>query len=148
MVADNIVSCGLVKYDKRMVKIVLVEDDVMLAEIYQTRLQMAGYECVVANDGTTGLQLVKQHMPDLALLDLMLPQMSGDEILREMRNSDWGKSIKAIFLTNISESEAPEGIKNLNFERYIVKANLKNNELAEIIAETLLPKTPANPITP
>ena len=120
-----------------MTKIVLVEDDVMLAEIYQTRLQLAGYTCLVANDGLSGLLLIEKELPDLALLDLMLPQMSGDDILRRMRATDWGKGIKAVFLTNISESEAPEGLKALGFERYIVKANLSNNQLAEIVAETL-----------
>lgn len=123
-----------------MAKIVLVEDDQMLAEIYQTRLKMAGHDCEVAHDGVSGLELIKKHLPDLALLDLMLPQMSGDGILKAMRESDWGKKIKAIFLTNISESEAPEGIQKLGFERYIVKANLANNELAEIVAETLQPE--------
>lgn len=123
-----------------MAKIVLVEDDAMLAEIYQTWLQIAGHECHIANDGVTGLELIKQNIPDLALLDLMLPQMSGDNILRAMRESDWGKKIKAIFLTNISESEAPEGIQKLGFERYIVKANLATNQLADIVAETLEPK--------
>ncbi|MES2971061.1 MAG: response regulator [Patescibacteria group bacterium] len=120
-----------------MTKIVLVEDDVMLAEIYQTRLELAGYVCKVANDGLDGLLLIKQELPDLVLLDLMLPQISGDDILREMRKNDWGKHIKAVFLTNISESEAPEGLKSLNFERYIVKANLSNNQLSEIVAEIL-----------
>lgn len=120
-----------------MTKIVLVEDDQMLAEIYQTRLELAGFECFVANDGMTGLLLIKEKLPDLALLDLMLPQMSGDEILRQMRASDWGKAIKAIFLTNISESEAPEGLHQLGFERYIVKANLVNDQLAEIVKATL-----------
>ena len=122
-----------------MARIVLVEDDAMLAEIYQTRLEMAGHSCYVANDGKSGLDLIKKIMPDLALLDLMLPEMSGDNILRAMRNSDWGKKIKAIFLTNISESEAPEGIQDLAFERYIIKANISNNELVEIINETILP---------
>lgn len=120
-----------------MLKIVLVEDDAMLAEIYQTRLELAGYECLVANDGMDGLLLIRHQLPDLVLLDLMLPQMSGDDILREMRKNDWGKDIKAIFLTNISEAEAPEGLRDLGFERYIVKANLSNNQLAEIVAETI-----------
>lgn len=120
-----------------MTKIVLVEDDVMLAEIYQTRLQLAGYTCLVANDGLSGLLMIQKELPDLALLDLMLPQLSGDDILRRMRANNWGKDIKAIFLTNISESEAPEGIKELGFERYIVKANLANNQLVEIIQDTL-----------
>lgn len=124
-----------------MGKIVLVEDDQMLAEIYQTRLKLAGHECHVAHDGVSGLELIKKLIPDLALLDLMLPEMSGDNILRAMRESEWGKKIKAIFLTNISESEAPENIHQLGFERYIIKANLANNELAEIVDHTLQPIT-------
>lgn len=120
-----------------MAKIVLVEDDVMLAEIYQTRLELAGHVCKVAHDGLDGLLLIKQERPDLVLLDLMLPQLSGDGILREMRKHDWGKDIKAVFLTNISESEAPDNLEELNFERYIVKANLFNNQLAEVVGEIL-----------
>ncbi len=120
-----------------MAKIVLVEDDVMLAEIYQTRLQMAGYECFVANDGAMGVAVIKEHRPDLVLLDLMLPQLSGDEILKIMRDSDWGKDIPVIILTNISESEAPHGLEKLKFERYIVKVSLENNQLAEIVGDTL-----------
>ena len=120
-----------------MARIVLVEDDIMLAEIYQTRLDLAGYECLIAYDGSAGLELIKQTIPDLVLLDLMLPHMSGDKILENMRKSDWGKSIKAIFLTNISESEAPDDIEQLNFERYIVKANISNNQLVEIVNEVI-----------
>lgn len=124
-----------------MTKIVLVEDDVMLAEIYQTRLELAGYDCKVANDGLSGLLLIKEELPDLVLLDLMLPQISGDDILRQMRSSDWGKHIKVIILTNISEAEAPAGLEKLGFERYIVKVNLVHNQLAEIVAETLAAKS-------
>ncbi len=120
-----------------MTKIVLVEDDAMLAEVYQTRLKLAGYDCLVANDGVSGLALIEKELPELVLLDLMLPQMSGDDILRQMRKTDWGKRIKAIFLTNISESEAPEGLKQLGFERYIVKANLMNDQLVEIVGQEL-----------
>ncbi len=122
-----------------MKKIVLVEDDQMLAELYQTRLELAGYTCLVANDGLWGLSLIEKELPDLVLLDLMLPNLSGDEILRAMRSSDWGKNIKAIFLTNISESEAPEGIQELGFEQYIIKANLVNDQLAEIVRNYVTP---------
>jgi len=117
--------------------IVIVEDDVMLAEIYQLRVQMGGYTCKVAHDGLSGLQVIKQVKPDLVLLDLMLPQMSGDEVLANMRKSDWGKDIKVIILTNISEAEAPDGLDQYTFSRYIVKANLSHNELNDVIAEVL-----------
>lgn len=126
-----------------MNKILLVEDDAMLAEIYQTRLKLAGYDCLVANEGLSGLSLIEKELPDLVLLDLMLPNVSGDDILRQMRKTDWGKDIKAIFLTNISEAEAPEGLKELNFERYIVKANLANDQLVDIIRDTLEPQMAA-----
>jgi len=127
-----------------MSTIVIVEDDVMLAEIYQTRMQLAGYVCHVANNGVVGIALIQQILPDLVLLDLMLPEVSGDEVLAHMRKTDWGKDIKVIILTNISESEAPEGLDKLGFESYIVKANISNNELAEIVNKTLANKDPKN----
>jgi len=88
--------------------------------------------------------MIHSEMPDLVLLDLMMPQLSGDQVLEQMRQTDWGKDIKAIFLTNISESEAPLSLKDLDFERYIVKVSLKQNDLVDIVNETLgLKKSPA-----
>jgi DNA-binding response OmpR family regulator len=116
---------------------VVVEDDLMLAEIYQTSLQSAGHTCVVAYDGKTALTIIQQNNPDLVLLDLMLPEISGDEVLRQMRLSDWGKDVKVIITTNISEAEAPEILKTLKFERYIIKANTGPNELIAIAEQTI-----------
>ena len=121
-------------------KIILVEDDEMLAEIYQTRLELAGYTCLRANNGMAGLELIQKELPDLVLLDLMMPIMSGDEVLQAMRKSDWGKDIKVVILTNISEAEAPDGIKDLGIEKYIVKANLSHDELTETVKEVLCDK--------
>ncbi len=120
-----------------MAKILIAEDDQMLADIYQTRLTLAGHDVVVAHDGLSALNMIHQQLPDLVLLDLMMPQLSGDEVLARMRDSDWGKDIKAIILTNISEAEAPASLDNLDFERYIVKVNLAHNQLAEIVDEVL-----------
>lgn len=120
-----------------MSKVCIVEDDKSLAEIYQTLLATAGFTVHVANDGSQGLALVEKELPDLVLLDLMLPELSGYDVLKAMRESDWGKDIKVIMLTNISETEAPEGIERLGFSRYIVKANLVSNKLAELCAEVI-----------
>lgn len=130
-----------------MAKIVIAEDDQMLAEIYQTRLRLAGHDCHVAPDGLSALNLIHQNKPDLVLLDLMMPQLSGDEVLSRMRASDWGKDIKVIILTNISEAEAPDSLKTLNFERYIVKVNLEHNQLAEIVDATLNTPVPSGEST-
>lgn len=120
-----------------MAKILIAEDDQMLAEIYETRLQLAGYTVLVAHNGLQALNIAHQEAPDLVLLDLMMPQLSGDEVLTQMRQSDWGKDIKTIILTNISEAEAPATLDELDFERYIVKVNLAHNKLAEIVDEVL-----------
>ncbi len=118
-------------------KIVIVEDDAMLAEIYQTLLTNAGFAVLVANDGRTGADLIKAELPDLVLLDLMLPQLSGDMVLYELRSEETTKDTKVIMLTNISETEAPENLDKLNFSRYIVKANLISNQLPDICREVI-----------
>ena len=120
-----------------MPTIVLVEDDLPLAELYQTKIELSGHKCLVATDGVKGLELIEQTKPDLVLLDLMLPQMLGEEVLAEMRRSDWGKAIPVVVLTNISESEAPPGLSKLGIERYIVKVNLVHDQLAEIVGQVL-----------
>lgn len=118
-------------------KVILVEDDEMLAEIYQTRLELAGFECKRANNGLAGLELIQKELPDIVLLDLMMPIMSGDDVLKAMRESEWGKTIKVIILTNISEAEAPIGLKELGIEQYIVKANLVHDQLVETVKKVL-----------
>lgn len=123
--------------DESTHRIILVEDDEMLAEIYQTRLELAGYSCKRANNGLAGLELIQKELPDLVLLDLMMPIMSGDDVLKAMRTSEWGKDIKVVILTNISEAEAPDGIQELGIESYIVKANLVNNQLVETVKKVL-----------
>lgn len=116
-----------------MAHIVLIEDDKLLSEMYQAALLNEGFQCSVALDGVTGLDIVEHVQPDLVLLDLMLPQMSGDEVLRKMRASTRCKDTKVIIMTNISETEAPDILKTLEFERYIVKANTTLLEVVEIV---------------
>lgn len=123
--------------DNKQYKVVIVEDDVMLAEIYQTLLEASGYKALVANDGQAGSDLIMTELPDLVLLDLMLPQLSGDQVLFNIRSNEATKDTKVIMLTNISETEAPENIDKLNFSRYIVKANLISNQLPAICREVI-----------
>ncbi len=121
--------------------IVLIEDDKLLSDMYQQALINEGFQCSVALDGSTGLDLVDHVQPDLVLLDLMLPQMSGDEVLEKMRIADRTKDTRVIIMTNISEAEAPERLKTLQFDRYIVKANTTLLEVIDIIKQALNPAT-------
>ena len=118
-----------------MAHIVLVEDDQLLSEMYQQALISEGFHCSVALDGATGLDLIDHVQPDLVLLDLMLPQLSGDEVLQKMRVSERNKDTPVMIMTNISKSEAPDILDTLHFERYIVKANTTLLEVMEIVKD-------------
>lgn len=118
-------------------KVVIVEDNPDLANIYQTRMEMAGYNCFTANDGIAALYLIQSELPDLVLLDLMVPAVAGDEVLRRMRASDWGKHIPVIIISNLNEADAPSGLRDLGIVDYLVKANLVSDELEKIVSKVL-----------
>lgn len=122
-----------------ILKVVIVEDNVGLAEIYKTRLELLGYVCFVANDGEQALTLIKQELPNLVLLDLMIPKIAGDQILERMRSSDWGKNIKVLIISNLDEADAPAGLRDKGIEGYAVKANLTDDMLDKLVDDILKP---------
>ncbi len=120
-------------------QIVIVEDQTSLAEIYKTRLEIVGYKCVVAADGIQALVEIEKNRPQLVLLDLMLPKLSGEQILKVMRSSDWGEDIKVIVISNLNEADAPAGLRDLRIDNYLVKANLTDDQLDQIVSTLLKP---------
>ncbi len=120
-------------------KIVIVEDNVSLADIYKTRLEILGYTCFLAYDGEEALATIQKELPDLVLLDLMVPKIAGDQILEKMRASDWGKNIKVLVISNLNEADAPAGLRNRGIEGYAVKANLSNDQLDKLVDSILKP---------
>lgn len=123
----------------RQLKVVIVEDNVPLADIYKTRLELIDYQCFVAYDGKAALEIIEREMPDLVLLDLMVPEIAGDEILKRMRASDWGKNIRVFIISNLNEVDAPKGLRQLGIEGYVVKANLSNDQLDKLVDDILKP---------
>ncbi len=119
--------------------IVIVEDNYQLAEIYQVRLDAIGYKCYVAHDGEEGLRIIEEVKPDLVLLDMMIPRIAGDEVLKRMRSSDWGKDIRVFIISNLNEIDAPAGLRDLGIEGYAVKANLSNNDIDNLVDKILTP---------
>jgi DNA-binding response OmpR family regulator len=118
-------------------KIAIIEDDAAIAQMYKFKLESAGFLTVHAPDGEKGLSLIEKHTPDLILLDIRMPVMSGDEMLEKMRRTDWGSDIRVIVLTNISRDEAPHSLGLLNVDRYIVKAHHTPAQILDIINEIL-----------
>ncbi|HVV26239.1 MAG TPA: response regulator [Candidatus Saccharimonadales bacterium] len=128
-------------------KIVIVDDNVSLADIYKTRLEMIGYRCAVAYDGEMALALIERERPDLVLLDLMVPKIAGDEILKRMRASQWGKNIKVEIISNLNEADAPAGLRDQGIEGYAVKANLTNDMIDRLVDQILKPAGQAEDIS-
>jgi len=126
-------------------KIIIVEDDTGLAEIYKTRLELLGYTCFIGYNGITALYFIQKEIPDLVLLDLMIPDISGGQVLETMRGSDWGKSIKVLVISNLNETEAPQNLRELGIEGYVVKANLQNDQIDQMVNNILRPAVEPEP---
>jgi CheY-like chemotaxis protein len=129
-------------------KIAIVEDDVAIAQMYRLKFEGEGYQVETADNGRLGLQLVETMKPDIILLDLMMPEMTGDEMLTKLRSTDWGKDIKVVILTNVGEQEIPENVKKLGVSAVILKADMTPKQVAELVKQQLGGSTPAPQATP
>ena len=118
-------------------KIAIIEDEPSIRNLYETKLQLVGFDVRTANDGVQGLELIKSYKPDLVLLDMLMPHMNGDEMLRLLREQAWGASVRVIILTNISRDEAPSILRFLYVDRYIVKAHYTPSQVVEVVREVL-----------
>lgn len=118
-------------------KIAVIEDDAPIRNMYKLKLENNGFLVSTAEDGKQGLEIIKQFKPGLLLLDLKMPVMSGDEMLREVRKHSWGSNIRVIVLTNISRDEAPTDLQFLSIDRYIVKAHYTPGQVLEIVNDVL-----------
>ncbi len=120
-----------------MVKIAIIEDDELIGQMYRMKFEVENFDTELAIDGVSGLDLIENYNPDLVLLDLQMPEMNGDEVLRNMRKKDWGKDIPVIILTNTGKEEAPKGLDKYNVYSYIVKAELTPREVVVKVKEAL-----------
>ena len=113
--------------------IAIIEDDSAIAQMYRMKFEAEGYTVETAENGVLGLELIQDMKPDIVLLDLMMPEMNGDEVLKHMREQPWGANTKVIILTNMGEQEAPAMLKELNVSAFIVKADMTPRQVAELV---------------
>jgi len=98
-------------------KILLVEDDPFLSEIYVVKFQEAGFEISLATDGSNGLEKIKHEQPDLVLLDIVMPNVDGLELLRTIKDDEATSNIPIVILSNLGEQEDIDSIKCCGFSR-------------------------------
>ena len=140
-------------------KVMLVEDDNNLREIYEARLQAEGYTIVSAQDGEEALVVAKNEKPDLIISDVMMPKISGFEMLDILRNTDGLKDVKIIMLTALGQAEDKTRADALGANKYLVKSQVTLEDIVttthqllddpnNVTAAATTPAAPAEPTAP
>ena len=114
---------------EKKVKIILVEDDKFLSRMYKTKLEMEEFEVHTAFDGKTGLAMIQKELPDILLLDIILPELEGWEIINQMKKDPATKDIPIIVLSNLGSDEDVAKAKLYGVKDYLVKAHFIPREV-------------------
>lgn len=118
-------------------KIAILEDDIVISQMYRMKFEAEGFEVQTAENGRTGVELCEKMRPDIILLDIRMPEMNGDEALKKIRATAWGKHIPVLVLTNLGEEEAPASLRALGVHSYIVKADFTPRQVTERVKQAL-----------
>jgi two-component system alkaline phosphatase synthesis response regulator PhoP len=118
-------------------KIAIIEDDLAISQMYRIKFETDGYEVETAENGKQGLELCEKMKPEIILLDVMMPEMTGPEMLEKLRQTDWGAKTKVLILTNMGEHEIPDVVKKYNVEDVILKADMTPSQVAALVKKTI-----------
>lgn len=127
-----------------MPKVLLVEDDNNLREIFQMRLQAEGYATVTAGDGEEGLVVAMKEKPDLIIADVMMPKLSGFEMIENLRAAPEMKDTKVVMMTALGQAEDQARGEKLGVVKYLVKSQVTLEDFARVVKEVLGPGNPGD----
>ena len=117
--------------------ILLIEDDPFLVGMYKDKLVSEGFEVIVAEDGFVGLNAAVTKHIDLILLDILIPKLSGIDLLARLKQDVKGKDIPVIALTNLSDTANEEKVRNYGVRDYLVKSDHTPSQVVEVIRKYL-----------
>jgi len=121
-------------------RILIIEDDVFIMDMYETKFKMAGFEVLRAENGDKGIKVARKEKPDLIVLDIVMPQMDGLEVLKVVKGDSELKDIPVVLLTNLGQREnIEEGLK-LGADDYIIKAHFTPDEVVGKVKKVLRKK--------
>lgn len=123
-----------------MAKIMLVEDDAILSEMYQAKFELEGHDVKLATNGEECLQLLDDYVPELILLDILMPKLNGFHVLKEIKKRPNLRQIPVILLTNLGEAEVDmnqELARALGVSDYLIKSHHTPDEVVEKITRVL-----------
>jgi len=116
-------------------KVLCVEDEHFISELYTRALKKAGYQVTVATDGAEGLRLARSGRFDIVLLDIMLPNMIGTDVLKQLKDPALGLKSKIIITTNLEQKEDARAAIERQADGYIVKADVTPKQLVEFLSQ-------------
>lgn len=122
-------------------KILFVDDDNFLRKVYKSELSEQGYEVILAADGEEGLEKAQISDPDLIILDMIMPQKNGFEVLMELQNNPATKNIPVLILSNLGQEDDIKKGLDLGAVDYLVKDNITLATIVEKVSHYLNSKT-------
>ena len=121
-------------------KIAVIDDVPAIANMYKYKLEDLGFTVETARNGKIGLEIIEALKPDLILVDLMMPEMSGDEMIAKLHTYEWAKDIIVIMLSNVGSVDMPPSIKKLKIDKFLIKAEFTPAEVAKVVTDLLSSK--------
>lgn len=128
-----------------MAKVLLVEDDFSLRDIYSARFQAEGFNVVTASDGEEALAVAVREHPDLIVLDVMMPKISGFDVLDILRSTPETKETKVIMMTALSQETDRQRGEALGVNKYLVKSQVTLEDVVQAVKQVLGAAPPAAP---
>ena len=113
------------------IKALLVEDDQLILEMYKTKLETEGFDVYIASDGDAGYMIAKSSLPDLILLDILMPKVDGYTMLKKLKQDESTQNVPAVIFSNLSQKEEIEKGFKLGARDYIIKTSITPGELVE-----------------
>lgn len=120
-----------------MQKIIIVEDDSMLADIYQMKFSSSGFEVFLAENGKLALEIAKKEKVDVILTDLIMPEMDGFALTKILRSGDYDPNIKIIIFSNMDQEDNQKKLAEFKISGYITKSNYSPAKLVEEVKKII-----------
>ncbi len=118
-------------------KILIIEDDAFIMDMYCTKFEMTGYKVLKADDGIKGIKIINESKPDIVVLDIIMPRMDGFEVLKMVKKDPKLQDIPVILLTNLGQKENIEEGIELKADDYIIKAHFTPDEVVNRVEKVL-----------
>lgn len=118
-------------------KVILIEDDLDLAEIYRLKMSLENIEAIVVSDPTKAIESLNEEIPDLILLDIMMPEINGFELFEQIKQEDKLKNIPIYIWSNLAQKKDKERADKIKVDGYLVKSEYTPADLAKKVKELI-----------